>query len=219
MYKLTWLADVARGAGLEVEEVAGWQSRGHGDVGNIIGTVCHHTADGLTGDFPSLKTVTRGRPGLSGPLCNYGLGRSGKVYVVAAGCAWHAGKGSWKGVRDGNHHFIGIEAENTGYEHGPRAEPWSDTMLDAYARLCAAIMDHIKQPVTQCIGHKEWAPKRKVDPTFDMNSFRTRVSFYMANPNGHWTGTVKRVAALFTVPQNVHEGCSDGCNLGMGSIS
>lgn len=209
-YRLTWLADVARSAGLQVEEVPNWQTRGHGDVGNMIGIVCHHTADGPTGDFPSLETVTRGRPGLSGPLCNYGLGRSGKVYVVAAGCAWHAGSGSWKGVRDGNHHFIGIEAENTGYIHGPRAEAWSEVQVDAYARLCAAILDHIKQPVSQCIGHKEWAPKRKVDPTFDMAPFRDRVSFYMANPKGTWGGTAKHMAALFTVPQHPYDGCSDG---------
>lgn len=211
-YRLNWLADVARAAGLQVQEVPGWQTRGHGDFGRLAsGIVCHHTADGLTGNFPSLKTVTRGRPDLSGPLCNYGLGRDGTVFVVAAGCAWHAGRGSWKGVRDGNHQFVGIEAENSGYIKGPRAEAWSDVQLRAYAQLCAAILIKIGQPVSQCIGHKEWAPRRKVDPTFDMGTFRELVASYMANPRGTVKGAVTRVAALLSVPTR-H--CYDGCCYG-----
>ena len=46
----------------------------------------------VEGDYPSLTTVTRGRVGLAGPLCNLGIGRTGRVYVVAAGVAWHAGQ-------------------------------------------------------------------------------------------------------------------------------
>lgn len=216
-YRLSWLADVARGADLKVEEVKNWQTRGHGDFGSPIGVVCHHTAGAgpKAGNMPSLKTVTYGREGLAGPLCNYALGRDGTVYVVAAGKAWHAGSGSWKGVRDGNSHFIGIEAENTGYLKGPTAEqPWSAPEVDAYARLCAAILKKIGQPVSQCIGHKEWAPRRKTDPTFDMDEFRKEVAFYMVNPKGTWSGGVARVAALLTVPRHAYDGCCHGVGMG-----
>mgnify|MGYP000895692087 CR=1 FL=1 len=45
MVMLTTLADVARGAGLHVREVAGWQHRGHGEMDDDIRTItCHHTA-------------------------------------------------------------------------------------------------------------------------------------------------------------------------------
>jgi hypothetical protein len=39
-YSLTWLPEVLRDAGLEVLEVAGWQTRGHGDMGKVQGVLC-----------------------------------------------------------------------------------------------------------------------------------------------------------------------------------
>ncbi len=180
-YTLLWLADVLRAAGLKVEEVAGWKTRGHGNVGTVKGILCHHTAGDKNGNMPSLDEVTRGRSDLAGPLCNLGLGRDGTFYVVAAGKAWHAGRGVWQGVVNGNSQLIGIEAENTGYTKGPNAEPWPEVQLDAYARGCAALLKHIKAKPIMCAGHKEYAlPKgRKVDPTFDMDAFRARVAKLM----------------------------------------
>ncbi len=116
-FKLTWLPDVLRAAGLPVVETAGWQTRGHGDVGTIKGVICHHTAGPKAGIYPSLGVVTKGRPDLAGPLCNLGLGRDGTWYIVAAGKASHAGGGLWQGVHNGNMEMIGIEAENTGVEN------------------------------------------------------------------------------------------------------
>ena len=115
-YSLTWMPEILENAGLKVVEEPNWQTRGHGDVRNIIGVICHHTAGPgpKAGNMPSIGVITRGRPGLNGPLCNLGLARDGTFYLVAAGKGWHAGQGSWKGVRDGNSHFIGIEAENAG---------------------------------------------------------------------------------------------------------
>lgn len=212
-YSLSWLPKVLRDAGLSVVEQPNWQTRGHGDVGRIIGVICHHTAGGKGGgNLPSLGTITKGRPGLAGPLCNLGLGRDGTFYMVGAGKGWHAGQGSWKGVRDGNSHFVGIEAENSGYLNGPNAELWPAPQVDAYARGCAAILDYIKQPVTQCIGHKEWAPHRKTDPTFAMDQFRDAVHFYMDNPKGSWRGTLDRMAARLTIPTHNHDGCN--CDVG-----
>lgn len=177
-YSLTWLPGVLRDAGLEVLEHDGWQSRGHGDIGDIKGVLCHHTCGPLHGDLPDIGVLVDGRPDLGGPLCNLGLGRSGTVYMIAAGKGWHAGAGSWQGVTDGNAHFIGIEAENTGETIGPRAEAWPDVQMQAYARVCAAIVDHCGLGVAMVAGHKEYAqPKgRKNDPSFDMVMFRAEVA-------------------------------------------
>lgn len=87
----------------------------------------------------------------------------------------HAGAGSWKGLTAGNASLIGIEAENQGIA----SDPWPEAQLVAYAKGCAAILKHIKAGPEWCIGHKEWAPRRKIDPTFDMVKFRERVKGYM----------------------------------------
>ena len=217
-YSLTWMPEILENAGLKVVEEPNWQTRGHGDIRNTIGVICHHTAGPgpKAGNMPSIGVITRGRPGLAGPLCNLGLARDGTFYLVAAGKGWHAGQGSWKGCRDGNAHFVGIEAENAGYIAGPNAEMWPAPQIDAYARGCAALLDHIKQPVTQCIGHKEWAPHRKTDPTFNMGQFRDAVAFYMKSPKGSWTGALDRMTARLTVPTHNHDGCN--CNVEVGKV-
>lgn len=84
MSRQLWIADRCRSAGLEVAEVNGWRDRGSSAF-NPAGLVAHHTAGASTGEMPSLRVLIYGRSDLPGPLCNVGLGRSGKVYVVAAG--------------------------------------------------------------------------------------------------------------------------------------
>lgn len=188
-YQMTWLAEVLKHAGLKVEEVSGWQYRGHGDMGIPQGILLHHTAGSSHGNMPSLDEVTRGRSDLKGPLCNLALGRDGTFYVVAAGTAWHAGLGGpYREIRqnDGNKHLIGIEAENTGYTQGPRAEEWPKVQIDAYKKGVAALLKYIKQPAIMAVGHKEWAPKRKVDPTFDMNKFRLDISKLLTQESSVW---------------------------------
>lgn len=163
------LADACRASGLKVVETKDWDVRGHAPFTHVETIVCHHTAGPASGNMPSLKVVTSGRPGLSGPLCNLALGRDGTVFVVAAGVAYHAGvvgERAWD-----NWHAIGIEAEATG------TSPWPEVQVDAYARLCAALCKHYNIPVSRVLGHKEVAtPKgRKTDPNFDMPDFRVRV--------------------------------------------
>lgn len=167
MTNLLWLADVARNAGLEVEECQGWESRGRTYCQmNPRGVVCHHTAGPAHGDMPSLDLLVAGRKNLPGPLSHYGLGRSGKVYVVAAGTANHAGKGGWQGLGS-NCDVVGIEAENTG------KDTWPQVQLDAYIALVAAICEKLSIDTAMVAAHREWAPKRKPDPhSIDMNEFR-----------------------------------------------
>lgn len=177
MYSLTWLPKVLIDAGLHVVEVTGWQTRGHGDMSTIKGVLCHHTAcSDLTHDHPSLGVVTKGRPDLTGPLAQLLLTRDGTYYIIAAGKAYHAGRGLWQGVSNGNSHFIGIEAENNG-----TTEIWKPEEMVAYHKGVAAILSHIKALPIMAAGHKEYAlPKgRKIDPHFDMVEFRKEVGKIM----------------------------------------
>ena len=181
-FSLTWLPEVLGDAGLKVAEQDGWRTRGHGDMGEVKGVICHHTAGPLGGNMPSLGVVTNGRPDLSGPLAQLCLARDGTYIIVAAGRAFHAGPGNWQGITTGNSSFIGIEAENTGLIKGPKAEAWPDVQMDAYRRGVAAILKHIGKNAIMCAGHKEYAlpPGRKNDPTFSMNDFRIQVASIMA---------------------------------------
>lgn len=178
-YSLVWLPDVLRQANLKVAEVDGWKTRGRGDMGDVAGIICHHTAGPKVGNMPSLKTLTIGRPDLAGPLAQLGLGRDGTYYVIAAGRCNHAGAGNWQGVTYGNSRFIGIEAENAGVSID---EPWPSIQMDAYKCGVAAVLRYLGLSELSCAGHKEFAtPKgRKSDPLFDMNDFRRDVGGYMS---------------------------------------
>jgi hypothetical protein len=169
---LTDLDVAARKSGLTVKTVSGWKTRGHGKFVGVKTVVPHHTAGPRTGNMPSLNVVTHGRAGLAGPLCNIALGRDGTVYIVAAGVAYHAGatgSSNWNNWR-----AIGIEAEATG------VDKWTKQQYDAYAKLCAALIQHYGLSVSDVRAHKEIAvPKgRKIDPNFDMTAFRARVRYF-----------------------------------------
>jgi hypothetical protein len=174
-YSLLWLPDVLRNVGLKVALVDGWEDRGRGDVGRTLGVLCHHTAGPKQGNMPSLRVLINGRPDLRGPLAQLGLGRDGTYYVVAAGRCNHAGGGAWKGVTNGNTHFIGIEAENTGVAND---QPWPEVQVEAYQRGVAAILRRVGLGPERCAGHGEYAlpAGRKSDPSLDMPAFRAGVA-------------------------------------------
>ena len=186
VFALSWLPDVLEAAGLKVAEVPGWRTRGRGEMGQVRGVICHHTAGPRPGNMPSLDVLIRGRltgpKKLPGPLAQLGLGRDGTYYVVAAGRANHAGEGKWEGLSSGNSNFIGIEAENS----GDKTDAWPEVQIDAYCRGAAAILSHVGSSHRMCCGHREYAlpPGRKPDPLLNMNEFRQRVVAFM-------TGTAK----------------------------
>ncbi len=175
---LTWLSEVLTNAGLKVAEVDGWKTRGRNDLGDIMGVMCHHTGVLAKGNMPTLTCLVEGRASPNptpGPLANLGVGRDGTYYIIAAGRANHAGVGSWRGVRNGNASFIGIEVENTG---GADDFPWPEVQIDAVYRGTAAMLRYLGRTADFCIGHKEYAlpPRRKIDPNINMDDFRLRVS-------------------------------------------
>ncbi|CAF0965573.1 unnamed protein product [Rotaria sordida] len=151
---LTDLADILRKAGLNVVEEPGWKTRGHGVMASV--------------------KVRDGRPDLSGPLSQLGLGRSGTWYVIAAGRSYHAGATIDDSIF-GNSNSIGIEAEatgtpadNVGHKH------WPEVQWESYVRGVKALQAAYGVLTSRVLGHKEAAVPagRKPDPNFSMNEFR-----------------------------------------------
>lgn len=169
-FSLVWMPQALRSAGLKVAEVPGWADRGRGPMQAIRGVICHHTGTPGDQNMPTLKMLINGRSDLPGPLSQLGLARDGTYYVIAAGRANHAGAGSWAG-HSGNSQFIGIEAENSGTAN----DMWPEVQMDAYRRGVAALLKHLELSSDRCCGHREYAPRRKPDPLFDMDAFRTDV--------------------------------------------
>lgn len=172
---LVWMGEVFRKHVPDVVAVAGWKTRGRPYTFTPHGVVNHHTASNRSsGDAPALNTVVHGRPGIPGPLCNVLVARSGRVLLVAAGYANHAGLGGpWGDIpRDsGNRYAVGIEFENDGI-----GEPWTDRQLMVGAKLNAIIIERFRRGRRYCFEHKEWAPGRKPDRArIDGDAWRDRV--------------------------------------------
>lgn len=172
---LTDLATIARRTGYPVVEVPGWKTRGR--PGGMLGVrtiTCHHTANGgAPGNYPSLRVVRDGRPGLPGPLAQLGLGVDGTVYVIAAGKCNHAGVS--RATFYTNSWAVGIEAEAEGVP-GDKQD-WPPAQWDSYVRLCRALVDAYGLTSTDVRGHKETCSPagRKSDPSFDMGKLRAAV--------------------------------------------
>ncbi len=176
---VTDLPAVLRGAGLEVVEVAGWETRTTNSAGmtEVRGLMMHHTAGSASGNIPSLGTVKNGRPDVPGPLIQVLLGRDGVCYVVAAGRCNHPGKGSGYGVptNDAARFFLGIEIESTG-----RGD-FTEAQLKNTPIAAAAIARAYKFGASMVVDHKEWAKPvgRKIDVfgwPGDAAGFRSQVA-------------------------------------------
>lgn len=161
--------------GLKVVEKDGWRGRGRPYAFSPKAIICHHTASGRdSGNFASEAVVTFGRSDLPGPLCQFLLGRDGTVKIIASGYCNHAGEGGPRAgvpANMGNTYAYGIEAENNGL-----GEPWSKAQLNAYYRLCAALLVRMgSKDISKVFGHKEWT-SRKIDPAgINMDHFRSNV--------------------------------------------
>ena len=171
---VTNLATILRSAGLNVVEVSGWTTRGHGQLNSVKSIIVHHTAGPATGDMPSLNFIRDGSSSLSGPLAQLGLGRTGTWYVIAAGLSYHAGVVTDSSLYS-NANAIGIEAEgvglpatNTGHSN------WPEVQWQSYVRGVRALKNSFGVPTARVLGHKEVASPlgRKIDPNFSMDEFR-----------------------------------------------
>jgi hypothetical protein len=176
---------------LERVKEPGWRTRSN-DQGwrDVTGFMVHHTGnDGP--DKIELKTVTDGRPDLSGPLAQFGLDDDGVVHLVAAGAANHAGGGDEvvlkavqlesyddfpppprfthedfrngkPGAVIGNPRFMGVE---TFYNEELSAKARATMPILAAAMIWALDRKDTDNAWTarSVIGHKEWQ-KGKPDP-------------------------------------------------------
>lgn len=150
----TGVVEALHDHGLTVGYCPGWETRGSSSF-NPRGHVVHHDAGNNWTTPPGI--LIAGRSDLPGPLCNFALGRDGKVWMVAAGRANHAGTGSWRGLV-GNSFVWGTEANNRG-----TGEMWPDVQIDAYVRLCAATCEFSGFSAEMVCRHAEWTT-RKIDP-------------------------------------------------------
>lgn len=174
------LEQILLDAGLDVTAHPGWRTAGAADFAPQ-GIMLHHTAGGRVGDAPSLATCIHGRPDLSGPLCHLLLARSGKVHVIAARRANHAGRGASEvlqkvvlgepvggdardhGYADsvsGGPSFYGIEVENDGV-----GEAYPEVQIRNLVLICAAICRANGWGAERIIHHRQWT-QRKPDMSF-----------------------------------------------------
>jgi len=164
MVWLTWLAASAGLTGYPVHEVDGWKTRGTKgqQMSELLGVVGHHTGTPAfrTGDMPTLNILRDGHSTLPGPLAHLGLGRSGAIYVVAAGRCNHAGVSAFAGRADLNDKTVGIEMEN------PGDGKWTPAQLDCLPKLVAALLKTMGQPASRYASHRTVAlpAGRKDDP-------------------------------------------------------
>ncbi|MBF9135335.1 N-acetylmuramoyl-L-alanine amidase [Plantactinospora sp. S1510] len=204
MARLTWLADVLRGAGLTVHEVAGWRTRGANSLSTIRGITCHATAGSRNAtDAGEINVLINGSTTAPPPIAQLYLSRTGAWHVVASGRCNH-NKTGWAGPNKGygNSNLLGIEAAND--NHG---EPWPARQYESYVRGVAALVKRLGIPVSRVAGHKEHQPaagrpagerSTKTDPTFDMNRFRRDVAAVLAGDDQEEDvddATINKIAA------------------------
>lgn len=175
---LDWMADVLRGAGVPVVEYPGWRTRYRADGPyNPRAVMWHHDAS-APGPSPSVPDFLAS-PANNGAQC--WVDTAGAWWLIAAGRMWHAGTGiSWGVIpaNAGNTYAIGIETDHT------VNEAWPSAQLSSLRRGTAALMRRLgASPHNALVGHKEYAPGRKIDPAgLDMNVERPIVADLIASP-------------------------------------
>lgn len=117
----------------------------------------HHTAQNSTEH--TVRTFHNERVDVSS---HYVIGRDGKVIQMVNDYyrAHHAGAGKWGNDTDLNSSSIGIELDNNG-----TTDLWPDVQIDALIQLLTYLKEAYKIPQANFIGHMDYAPARKNDPS------------------------------------------------------
>src|SRR5690606_9844731 len=117
----------------------------------------HHTAQNSTEH--TVRTFHNEKVGVSS---HYVIGRDGKIIQMVNDYyrAHHAGAGKWGNDTDLNSSSIGIELDNNG-----TTDPWPDVQIDALIQLLTYLKEAYKIPQANFIGHMDYAPARKNDPS------------------------------------------------------
>ena len=118
--------------------------------------VVHHTQNDTLEQ--ALSTLTSAAREVSS---HYLIARDGRVLQLVddLGRAWHAGRSWWGGHTDINSTSIGIELDNNGFE------PFAEPQIVALEKLLRELVDRLRIPPQNVVGHGDVAPGRKVDPS------------------------------------------------------
>lgn len=118
--------------------------------------IIHHTAQNTCDK--TLKTFTLPKTEVS---AHYVICRDGTVHHMLNDYlrAHHAGLGKWGTVTDMNSCSIGIELDNDG------TEPFSDQQIASLLSLLGHLKQTYNIPSANFIGHADFAPVRKNDPS------------------------------------------------------
>ena len=117
----------------------------------------HHTAQNSTAQ--TVRTFHSERAAVSS---HYVIGRDGKIVQMVNDYfrAHHAGAGKWGNDTDLNSSSIGIELDNNG-----TTDPWPDVQINALIQLLTHLKETYKISQANFIGHMDYAPTRKNDPS------------------------------------------------------
>lgn len=144
-----------------------------------LGVVAHHTASNRNSSESATRNVIiNGRSDVKGPLSQFFVARDGTVDVITFGRANHAGLGGpWRSIprHSGNRYLVGVEVDNNGTN-----EPYPPEQLRNARLVYAALLIALKRDENWLLGHKEWAPGRKIDPKLNMDREREAVARVIA---------------------------------------
>ncbi|WP_405925399.1 N-acetylmuramoyl-L-alanine amidase [Streptomyces sp. NBC_00035] len=178
--------------GLAVHEHAGWKTHSRDAAtgkkfGPVIGVLIHHTAG-----HDDRELCFKGRSDLPGPLCHAWLGKTDGLWLIGHGRANHAGSVDLDVLNalreettlpkdnqanaDGNDVLYGLEIEN----RGNGKDPYPDAQYRKAVLWAAALCRAHGWSEKSIAGHKEVQPG-KVDPSFDMDDFRSDVKKQLAD--------------------------------------
>jgi N-acetylmuramoyl-L-alanine amidase len=121
--------------------------------------ILHYT--GMSSAAKAIDWLARAESGVS---CHYVIDEAGRTtqLVPEALRAWHAGASHWRGETDINSHWIGIEIQNPGHQHGyPDFPP---AQLRAVIALAKDIVGRHRMATDCVLAHSDVAPGRKIDP-------------------------------------------------------
>ena len=165
---LTEMANWLRAAGLTVIEYQGWKTRARGSGGYAAMPLCvmwHQTASGSSWDGQrDADYCAVGDP--NSPVSNLYIDRKGQVWVLAAGATNTNGKGNSMRFSRGTVPQDGMNTRAVGVEMGNNGvgEPWPQCQVDAMFLTSNTINARIGNQPTDCAGHWDYAPTRKIDP-------------------------------------------------------
>jgi N-acetylmuramoyl-L-alanine amidase CwlA len=97
---------------------------------------------------------------------------------------------------DGNRHFYGFEAINTG-----GGQDWPAAQVEAMVRVSAALCRAHEWKAESVIAHKEWQPGKPDPAGVDMGKLRVRVAERLRHPASWSPGVVKPPAPKPPAPK------------------